>query len=178
MSQIFFTSDTHFGHERIIELAGRPFASTLEMDEAMIREWNGAVGTADTVYHLGDFAFDDHEPYLRRLNGSKHLIRGNHDHRRRLKTAKGLWESVDELAHVTIDGAPLVLCHYAMRVWRGSHSGAIHLYGHSHGSLPGDTQSCDVGVDVWGRPVTLSTIRRYLAAQRPRIEPDHHAFAG
>lgn len=33
----FVTSDTHFSHARIIELAGRPFASAAEMDAELIR---------------------------------------------------------------------------------------------------------------------------------------------
>lgn len=37
---VFFTSDTHFGHEAIIRHCGRPFASVAEMDEALIARWN------------------------------------------------------------------------------------------------------------------------------------------
>lgn len=33
----FITSDTHFSHARIIELAGRPFTSAEEMDAELIR---------------------------------------------------------------------------------------------------------------------------------------------
>ncbi|WNV10127.1 metallophosphoesterase family protein [Tardiphaga sp. 709] len=176
MSKVFFTSDTHFGHERIIGLARRPYSSVSEMDESLIRAWNDRVGTSDTVYHLGDFAFCDHGSYLSRLQGIKHLIRGNHDHRNRVRSDGGLWQSVSDLAYLSVDGTDLVLCHYAMRVWKGSHKGAVHLYGHSHGSLPGDSQSCDVGVDVWQRPVDLSTIVKHLGGLPIRIEPDHHAF--
>lgn len=40
------------------------------------------------------------------------------------------------------------------------HRGDIHLYGHSHGTLPGTATSTDVGVDCFGfRPVTLAEIR-------------------
>lgn len=172
---IWFTSDTHFGHKRIIELANRPFTSVEEMDEKMIERWNWRVGRGDIVYHLGDFAFADHTPYLRRLNGQKWLVLGNHDHSNRVKKADG-WYSIDKLLHVKhIDDTPLVLCHYAMRVWNRSHYGAIHLYGHSHGNLPGDSQSCDVGVDCWDFfPVSLEEIRMRLATLPRRYEPDHH----
>lgn len=175
--QIWFTADTHFGHERIIELANRPFATVEEMDEEMIRRWNAVVAPGDLIYHLGDFAFCDHTPYLARLNGQKKLIIGNHDHSNRLKKAKG-WATIDSLLRVKgIPGEPLpvVLCHYAMRVWSSSHHGALHLYGHSHGSLPGDHQSCDVGVDCWGfQPVTLNDVKMRLRKHPTRVEPDHH----
>jgi hypothetical protein len=40
------------------------------------------------------------------------------------------------------------------------HRGDLHLYGHSHGTLPGTAASTDVGVDCFGfRPVTLDEIR-------------------
>lgn len=176
---IWFTSDHHFGHKRIIELARRPFASVEEMDEVMIENWNRRVKPGDMVYHLGDFAFDDHIPYLARLKGQKRLILGNHDHSNRVNKAKGCgWSTVDGLLHVTVGDTPLALCHYAMRVWSRSHYGAIHLYGHSHGSLPGDSQSCDVGVDCWHfQPVSLEEIRERLAESFPRHEPDHHQAA-
>jgi calcineurin-like phosphoesterase family protein len=62
-----------------------------------------------------------------------------------------------------------------MRTWNKRHHGAIHLYGHSHGTLPGDAQSCDVGVDCWDfYPVSLAQIKARLA-ESPPIEPvDHH----
>jgi calcineurin-like phosphoesterase family protein len=172
---IWFTSDHHFGHERIIELAKRPFASVEGMDEHMIARWNDRVKPGDTVYHVGDFAFTDHDPYLRRLNGQKFLVPGNHDHSNRVKKAAG-WVKAEKIMDVTLpDGTMVILCHYAMRVWSRSHYGAIHLYGHSHGNLPGDSQSCDVGVDCWGfAPVSIDEIRVQLARSPRRGEPDHH----
>ncbi len=172
---IFFTSDHHFGHKRIIELASRPFASVEEMDEVLIERWNAIVAPGDLVYHLGDFAFADHAPYLERLKGQKRLILGNHDHANRVNKAVG-WSTVDSLLHVTLPcETPVVLCHYAMRVWNRSHHGALHFYGHSHGNLEGDAQSCDVGVDCWGfEPVNLDTLKAFLSGGKARREPDHH----
>lgn len=40
----FITSDTHFSHVRISELAGRPFATVEEMDAELIRRWNALIG--------------------------------------------------------------------------------------------------------------------------------------
>ena len=56
---------------------------------------------------------------------------------------------LSNLAEISIHGQPIVICHYATRVWNCSPHGAWHLYGHSHGNLP-DTPSLsmDVGVDT------------------------------
>jgi calcineurin-like phosphoesterase family protein len=56
MTQIFFTSDTHFNHEVIIRYSQRPFADLSEMTEILVRNWNDRVGPGDIIYHLGDFA--------------------------------------------------------------------------------------------------------------------------
>lgn len=172
MTQTFFTSDTHFGHRRIIELAHRPFASVEEMDETMIERWNAKVRPGDRVFHLGDFAFVPADPILARLNGEKHLILGNHDFGDRIGSG---WASIESLKRIRVHGVDLVMCHYAMRVWPGSHRGAVNLFGHSHGNLSCDSQSLDVGVDCWDFwPVTLEEIKLRLSCLPKRIEPDHH----
>ncbi len=84
----FVISDTHFGHTNSWEKFKledgctplRPFTSTEEMDEAMIERWNAKVQPHDTVYHLGDVVINrKHLNLVKRLNGRKILIRGNHD---------------------------------------------------------------------------------------------------
>jgi calcineurin-like phosphoesterase family protein len=74
-------SDTHFFHQRIIELAGRPYGSVEEMNEAMVDNWNRVVTKRDTVWHLGDVCFGhvNNLQIIKRLNGIKNLIMGNHD---------------------------------------------------------------------------------------------------
>lgn len=82
MVDIWFISDTHFGHENIIKYCNRPFNNAAEMDEFMIQEWNKLVKTGDHVYHLGDVMMGDKEKLgsmLRRLNGKLRLCAGNHD---------------------------------------------------------------------------------------------------
>jgi len=79
---IFFTADLHFYHENVIKHAQRPFANATEMNETLIRNWNQTVSSADEVYILGDVTMKGAEQAARvlsRLNGHKHLIRGNHD---------------------------------------------------------------------------------------------------
>jgi len=155
----FFISDTHFGHQKIIKYCNRPFGNVEDMDCAMIAAWNAVVRTEDTVWHLGDFSLSSSRNkidfLLDSLHGTKHLIRGNHDH---VKGVNG-WTSVQEMAEIECEGQRLFLCHYPMRDWPGKWHGAIHLYGHVHGNLEPLAGSMDVGVDTWGgKPVTLDEI--------------------
>jgi calcineurin-like phosphoesterase family protein len=162
--QTHFTADSHFGHASIITMSARPFVTVEEMDQAMIANWNAAVAKGDNVWHVGDFAHRIDAKRKRaifsRLNGSKHLVPGNHDDADTLSLP---WASIGQIRQIVVDGQKLVLCHYALRTWPASRRGAIHLYGHSHGTLPGNHQSLDVGVDCWDfRPVTLAEIKEVL----------------
>ncbi len=58
MSNIWFTSDTHFGHANIIRFCDRPFKDIQEMNERLIANWNAVVRPGDSVYHMGDFSTD------------------------------------------------------------------------------------------------------------------------
>ena len=84
---IFFISDTHFGHANMITFLNydgtrmRPFNSVEECDELMIENWNRLVGPKDRIYHLGDVTYKckNRDEIMQRLNGEKILIKGNHD---------------------------------------------------------------------------------------------------
>jgi calcineurin-like phosphoesterase family protein len=86
MSTTFLISDTHFGHLGVTKFLRedgtklRPWDSVEEMDEAMIENWNKVVTHNDKVYHLGDVVINRKALHtLYRLNGTKVLIKGNHD---------------------------------------------------------------------------------------------------
>jgi len=95
---IFFTSDTHWGHQRTCDTTVRtdgspqepfkkpdgtplrPFKSVEEMNEALVERWNDVVSPADHVYHLGDVCMTKRNiDYIGRCNGKKTLVGGNHD---------------------------------------------------------------------------------------------------
>jgi calcineurin-like phosphoesterase family protein len=160
---IFFTADTHFGHANIINTCARPFANAAEMDEALVARWNARVQPEDTVYHLGDFCFRNErgaDTYRRLLNGSIHLITGNHD-RETLAHHAELFASVRDIPEIDAGGHRIVLCHYPMREWNRAWQGAWHLFGHVHGRLNHEPHgfSLDVGVDSHDfRPWSLDEI--------------------
>ncbi len=87
MKNIFFISDTHFGHANMLKFLNydgtrmRPFDSIEELDELMIQNWNDMVKATDKIYHLGDVCFrsGNADQILQRLNGDKILVKGNHD---------------------------------------------------------------------------------------------------
>lgn len=77
---IWVVSDTHFGHENIIQYCNRPFANAELMDECLIENWNSVVKDGDIVYHLGDVYMGvNGRDALSKLKGRKRLILGNHD---------------------------------------------------------------------------------------------------
>jgi calcineurin-like phosphoesterase family protein len=145
----WFSADFHYGHKNIIKFCNRPFATVEEMDEVLISNWNKKVGKFEHAWIIGDFCFNDKnkgQEILNRMNGIKHLVRGNHD-----STSVKLdgWASISDYEEMKIGSQKIILSHYAMRVWNGSHYGSWQLYGHSHGTLPDDPNllSFDVGVD-------------------------------
>ncbi|MET3824558.1 calcineurin-like phosphoesterase family protein [Sphingomonas sp. PvP055] len=156
---VFFTADTHFGDHRTINIQRRPFANVATMDAALIAGWNAVVGADDEVWHLGDVARrpDAVADLLARLNGRKHLLRGNNDPDATLAAAG--WESVGDYTEITVEERNLVLCHYPFRSWNGQHRGAINLHGHSHGRLKPMLRQFDVGVDPNGfAPLRLAQL--------------------
>jgi calcineurin-like phosphoesterase family protein len=151
------------------------------MNEHLVSNWNLVVTPQDIVYHVGDVAFEKDPEVLHciisRLNGTVHLVKGNHDNLIKGKVAN-LFEHIEysglrEIRVEDPDGfggfQPIVLCHYAMRVWNRSHYGAWHLFGHSHGTLPDDdtSLSLDVGVDCWNYfPVSYEQIKERMKTKK------------
>ena len=188
MKNIWFTSDTHYSHSNIAgpsvsrwQRGYRDFNSVWEMNQALVDGINRYVKEDDILYHLGDWSFGGiHNIKLFRdsiVCQNIHLILGNHDQHIEDKEVKfhddsfiptGLFSSVQDVLHLEVGKTKLFLSHYSHRVWNGSHKGVIHLYGHSHGSIPDFGRSMDVGVDVayrmFGeyRPFNIGDITRIM----------------
>lgn len=86
MPETFIISDTHWGHANSLTFKKsdgsplRDFVCAQEMDEHMVQRWNSVVRPEDKVIHLGDVVINKkYLEILRRLNGKKKLIMGNHD---------------------------------------------------------------------------------------------------
>ncbi len=184
--ELFFTSDTHFGHAKIIEY-GRKFKTVDEMDETLIRNWNSVVPKDGTVIHCGDFSF--HKPKKTEeiraaLNGRIILIEGNHDIHLldRYPELSLLFQGVHQLIELKVrergveDRQRISCCHYAMRIWNKSHQGAWQVYGHSHGSMQDNPSlvSMDVGTDVNDyKPLTYDQVKAHMSTRKWECI-DHH----
>lgn len=80
---LYLISDTHFGHERVIEFCDRPFDSVREMNGLLFNNWNENVSYGDTVLFGGDLVMGDSgvtiSDVATELNGQFVFLEGNHD---------------------------------------------------------------------------------------------------
>lgn len=155
----YYIADTHFGHANILNLCNRPFNSIEEMDETLIKNWNDTVSNQDDIYILGDFSFKSKNPaeYLKKLNGKKHLIIGNHDNKLiKNKECYKYFEEMEDIKVVNDNGLQIFCCHYPLVEWLGYYRNVIHFYGHVHNSF-NNTTTCyaanmknayNVGADI------------------------------
>jgi len=166
----WFTADQHFYHRKIIEYCNRPFKSEKHMRNTLINNFNDVVRKDDQTFILGDAAmlggsqWERLRGVIQKLNGTKHLIYGNHDELRWQRyidvgfttTHSALW--LDEGGHhIVMAHDPSVYCTLA--------PGTIFLHGHIHTlykSIP-DKRVVNVGVDMWNYcPVNLEQIFKEL----------------
>lgn len=155
---------THFNHKNIVRGTTswekgeskshdnklRDFNTLEEHNKTLIKNINDLVSHDDVLYHLGDWSFggfDSIKKFRDQLNCREiHLIYGNHDHH--IERNKDNIQSLFASTQHVLQTKHFFLSHYGHRVWSKSHKGSMHLYGHSHGSLPGLGRSMDVGVDT------------------------------
>lgn len=141
---IWLISDTHFFHANILTFTNegrliRPgFASVEEMNERMVENWNRVVRPGDHVYHLGDVAMrvssTEAGAMVRRLNGIKRLVRGNHDKYQTTQYLKMGFKEIHGLrllADLWLTHAPI----HPMSLGRAR--GNVHGHIHERSSPPG-----------------------------------------
>jgi len=154
-SNIFFTSDTHFSHDKIIEYCKRPFKDANHMNEVMINNWNSVVGPDDIVFHLGDFAWGGSQVWnsiLDRLNGHIYLILGNHDEKNLRQGYISKFEWVGYQMHISIEGRSVYLNHYPFLtyggIYRSEEDQVWQLFGHVHSQKNRTNYSCITDEEV------------------------------
>ena len=154
----FITADWHLGETRL-ELMQRPFKSTDEHTACIIERFNAVVSPGDHVIINGDCIAHQPDvaemrrllPTLARFNGTKTLIRGNHD--RAINDA----EFAPYFDRIIADGGgirldlvtdsepvPIYVTHYPTQ----SVPECYNLVGHIHSSWKVQKNMLNVGVDV------------------------------
>jgi calcineurin-like phosphoesterase family protein len=190
---VWFTSDTHFQHKLVAGLRGYEDPNaTVWHDHSVLGEWNRMISPADVVWHLGDVFLGDEKSgleFVRKLNGRKRLIHGNHDKVSAIHfdawRHQPLWlevfEAILPYAKVKIGlKNKALLSHFP---WNGDGEGEreleerysqfrlnrdravprVLIHGHTHSSLKVDgPDSIHVGWDAWRRPVSLEEVRELV----------------
>lgn len=169
---IYFTSDLHFNHNKIIGYCDRPYKDASEMNEAMIKNINDTVGVDDVLYILGDFAiggWSNVVAVLKRINCKNlHYIFGNHDKNMYHNEVTPFFKSMGHYKEIYYENQMMVLSHYAFLEWHQMHRGAYMLHGHSHNTLnyPDQIKNCrilDIGVDVHGmKPISFAEVKAIM----------------
>jgi len=159
MSNIWISSDWHFSHTNITgpkvsrwKSGYRDFDTTHDMNKTLTETINKYVKEDDILYFLGDFCFGGHNktPMYRNLLNCKtiHFIKGNHDNH--INLYKDSFTSLNENWKVNLEDRDFYFSHYPNHkepYWPGRHKGVIHLYGHTHNTIPNFAKSMDIGVD-------------------------------
>ena len=179
--QVWFTSDTHFGHENIIRFCNRPFKNAEEMNTELIRRWRETVPEDGIVFHLGDFAHGSSRLWndiLNALPGRKYLILGNHDLKAARQGFMSHFELVSQQMTIRVGGQAIVLNHNPFLCYGGSYRDVWQLFGHVHSGPASHTGldhprlkmlfplQYDVGVDNNDfRPVSFTQVKAKIEAQ-------------
>ena len=173
MSGVFFTSDLHLGHAKLLSFRSerykKLFPTVEHWNEFIVKQWNSRIGKKSIVWVLGDVNWgDDVLKLFHELNGRKRLVLGNHDdHDMRkylpyFERIAGVTKKYDlVMSHVPIH--PQELCFR----WTTNVHGHIH---HIERNLQAP-EYINVNVDVrGGLPVSLEEIRKEIEDAKEKEE--------
>lgn len=201
---IFFISDMHFYHKPVINFCNRPFSDHDHMHEEMIRRWNAVVRPQDTVICVGDMFFcgsGKAAEIMKRLNGFKTLVTGNHDGNTETMENCG-FDFVCEKLILKIAGQEVLISHYPYKypAWynwirktilrkkmprymdrRPEDRGGWLIHGHTHETYRLQGKMIHVGVDAWDyQPVSIQVIESIITTGKlpngkaPDIRPKYN----
>ena len=140
----YYIADQHFFHSSMnVRMDTRGFGSVEEMNEYMIKQWNSRVRRNDEVVIIGDISIgrtDETETIIKRLNGKKYLVPGNHDKFIKDKNFdRSLFCDINPYMELNDNNRKVVLCHYPIFCYNGQYrldesgNGKVYmLHGHVH----------------------------------------------
>lgn len=158
-----FIADTHLGHRNIWKYR-KVFESTLHNDLYFTRVLQEVSTKRDSMYFLGDIAFDEYYlGLIKELPGRKILILGNHCSE--YIPVKKLVDAFDEV-HGLLKYKEFWLSHAPLH--DGELRGKLNVHGHVHAASVPDTKYLNVSVDssfMKYFPRTLTEVREGFATQ-------------
>lgn len=166
----YFTSDTHFGDDRLGLFARDLVAdSSEEIDRLIIQNWNRRVKEEDTVYHLGDVAMSKEKlKLMKELNGEKILIRGNYDEDYSDDEFLEYFREVHQELFFDIkwdDGTKETL--YFNHYPKNYKPGYFFITAHIHGLWKVQKNMINVGTDAWHfTPISEDELKFYIDSDR------------
>lgn len=148
----WFTSDLHIGHTNIINYCNRPFNDVVDMSRELVKRWNSFVLPDDTVYVVGDVfltTFYVGQRVLSSMNGTKILIKGNHDRGAPAMIKAGFSEVHKELELTLQNGSKIMMNHYPLPTSKIPDDVDVLVHGHRHGPPKVSDKKINVCVDIW-----------------------------
>lgn len=157
---LWFYSDPHFGHHRILKYADRPFLDDAVQTKELIRRYNARVGWDDTTLWLGDCFLCGKgiaKGIMHSLHGDKILLRGNHDGTITRMQDIGFSAVGDDLT-MEIAGQQCFFRHRPI-----PEPGYVLIHGHTHSQSKVSVHGIHVGVDAWSYgPVSMEELEEQV----------------
>ena len=144
------TADLHFGHKTIDKYREWTGGNNVECISDL---WNSVVKKRDVVYVLGDAAFtEEGVTAIRKLNGFKNLVLGNHDGLPITSYARAFKYIMGGVSYKRAWLTHIPIMKEEMR-------GRINIHGHVHANMYDDREYINVNVDaLWeqGLPILFN----------------------
>lgn len=160
---VFWISDTHWGHKNIIKYSNRPFQDIPEMNYQMEERWLSTVKDEDIVIHCGDVCFtstNEMNAILDSLPGYKVLVKGNHDWDRGKKRLRDLnFNAIFDKLTFTHGDQRYVVTHVPMDDTYLKQTKQKNIHGHVHNkTLETGLHICACVEIIDYRPVNLKEL--------------------
>jgi len=157
MTQVYFNSDLHLGHRRVLEFHDEfrtkcLGVTTIEQhDELIFDLWIDKVTKRDIIYILGDVGYDLDR--LKKLPGRKRLLLGNHD----VSTAAEYLEVFDDIIG-PVRYKKHWLSHFPIH--ESELYGKSVIHGHTHSTGEADKRYVNLSVEMTrGIPINYQDIK-------------------
>ncbi len=132
-NRIWITTDTHFGHDKLVEYSGRPENHS----ELVILGLQKNIDAGDTLIHLGDICIGKDEQWHNVLSNTlpgvkRILVKGNHDGKSNAWYLSHGWDFVCDKFEDTYFGKKIVFSHIPVK---DDDEFDLNIHGHFHNNL-------------------------------------------